>query len=629
MAAFLANALAAFLNQLVKPIYTRLFGLDSPRGRDGAIDDLELNVSHRSMMEDCAPGMSTTQGCNDDSDVIVTFKEALKQRVGAERYQIWFSGIEFDIETPAADEGNKQGCIIATARGQFAADRLSKNFMSSLRAAASAACGSLTNVRIDVASTPVQQVGLPFDDAADTNSVHPNDSATADGVIQPAAQDTVARDASAQASAKSSGLTNTGSANKRKPANRRPQTQSIAAILADGIDSRKTAAQPSPTVPAPRRRETQSAAAPAPTAAPATAPGMPASTRQNMRQAMDHRWDNFVTGACNKLAVTACEMTIESPRTASPLVLWGPPGSGKSHLLGAVAKKLRAVHRLRQVIIMSAEDFTNDFIKALHGNSLPAFRSRFRDASALLIDDIQFFVDKKATIRELQHTIEMFAEAGKPLVFAGTKAPTEIKGLGGELSGRLASGLVCQVNSLDFETRVELLKRYADTSSPDPWPQAVLEEIAESVDGDGRLLIGVANLVSLLHRMYGAMPTMEQIRQHGSHLLRSSGVPITLQTIEQAVEKVFQLEGRSLQSGSQAKSLTGPRMLAMYLSREMTGSPFSEIGGHYGGRSHSTAILASQRVRQWIDGNKKIGRGQTAIATDEAIRRIEAMLKTG
>lgn len=604
------------------------------------------------MMEDCAPGMSTTHGCNNDSEVIVTFKEALKQRVGAERYQIWFSGVEFEVEStpstenaadssagsPAAASQNAQvspGCIIATARGQFAADRLSKNFLSAMRAAASAACGSLTNIRIDVASTPTQQVGLPFEDVGtDANSVADQaDSAppASDQADAQAASESTAAAASSDFDASAvrgtarpkSRPQTKAQRNDRASKRRRPQTQSLAAILADGIDSRKTA---SGSASPPPKRQTSAG----PAAAAASAPqAMPASTRENMRRAMDHSWDNFVTGPSNRLAVTACEMTIESPRTASPLVLWGPPGCGKSHLLGAVAKKLRTIHRMRQVIILSAEDFTNDFIKALHGNSLPAFRSRFRDASALLIDDIQFFVDKKATIRELQHTIEMFAEAGKPLVFAGTKAPTEIKGLGGELSGRLASGLVCQVNSLDFETRIELLRRYANQSSPDAWPEETLSEIAEAVDGDGRLLIGIANLISLLQRMYGSMPTMEQIRQHGSHLLRSSGVPITLQTIEQAVEKVFQLEGRSLQSGSQAKSLTGPRMLAMYLSREMTGSPYSEIGGHYGGRSHSTAILASQRVKQWLEANKQIGRGTTALATDEAIRRVEAMLKTG
>lgn len=322
-------------------------------------------------------------------------------------------------------------------------------------------------------------------------------------------------------------------------------------------------------------------------------------------------------------------MAIENPGMASPLVLWGPPGSGKTHLLCAVAQKLRGLHRMRRVVYLSAEEFTNDFIKALNGNCLPAFRSRFRDADALLIDDIQFFVEKKATIRELHHTIEMLAESGKPLVFAGTKAPTEINGLGGELSGRLASGLVCQVDSLDDQTRTQLLSRYSTDRCLIPWPTETLDEIAGLADGDGRLLSGIVNLVALLQRMYGQMPSMDQIRQHGGHLLRRAGVPITLSAIERAVERVFQLDSHSLQSGSQTKSVTEPRMLAMYLSREMTSSAFSEIGGHFGGRSHSTAILANQRVRQWLDAGRSIGRGKAAMSTDEAIRRIESMLKTG
>ena len=322
-------------------------------------------------------------------------------------------------------------------------------------------------------------------------------------------------------------------------------------------------------------------------------------------------------------------MAIESPGIASPLVLWGPAGSGKSHLLNAVATKLRRVHRMRRVMYLGAEEFTNDFIKALNGNCLPAFRSRFRDADALLIDDIQFFVEKKATIRELHHTIEMLAEYGKPLIFAGTKAPSEINGLGGELSGRLASGLVCQVESLDSDTRTELIRRYSTERCPIPWPDSTIWEIAAVAEGDGRLLSGIVNLVSLLQRMEGKMPSMDQIRQHGSHLLRKAGVPITLSAIERAVEKVFQLDAKSLQSSSQTKSITEPRMLAMYLSREMTSSAFSEIGGHFGGRSHSTAILANQRVRQWLDAGRSIGRGKSSLATDEAIRRIESVLKTG
>lgn len=566
------------------------------------------------MMEDCAPGMSTQQGCTDDSDVIETFKEALKQRVGQERFQIWFSGVQFNLDSEQAERS-----IVAITHGQFAADRLAKHYLSAMRGAAASALGASTAIKIQVQAIPAKQVELPF--AGGTELDAPAlDSQTPDG--------------QASSANKSSGKPSTSVVSQPRPAKRRTRrsAQSIHAILRDGTDSRKpvgrrVAARPSET-PLLDLNQQSAASEHANSGSPrGDTPGREA--KGGLPSRGECNWENFVAGRCNELARTACKMAIETPGLASPLVLWGPPGSGKTHLLSAVADKLRRIHRMRRVLSLSAEEFTNDFIKALNGNCLPAFRSRFRDADALLVDDIQFFVEKKATIRELHHTIEMLADYGKPLVFAGTKAPTEINGLGGELSGRLASGLVCQVEALDNETRKSLMSRYASQRCNIAWPEDTLAEIADVVDGDGRLLSGIVNLVVLLQRMHGRMPSLDEIRQHGGHLLRRAGVPITLSGIERAVEKVFQLDAKSLQSESQTKSVTEPRMLAMYLSRELTSSAFSEIGGHFGGRSHSTAILANQRVRQWLDAGRSIGRGKAALSAEEAIRRIESMLKTG
>lgn len=637
LAACLANALAAFpCGLIIVKALPNIPTLHHLRGRKLASSVRFHQPNPRtSMMEDCAPGMSISHGCTDDSDVIEIFKEALKQRVGEERFQIWFSAVrfEFAVADSAADSTDCQTpinpgarSIVAFAHGKFAAERLAKDYLSAMRGAAASACGQTTHVRIDVDATPARQVQLPFtadgspnENAPESTDHTPAPSATDDRRTSPSRRQNVA-------------ARNHGS---------RGKTKSLHAILRDGTDTRKPArpktaplkvtslnetASPDSPVSETLLRETPPSDAPSSKASPAAA-GPDAKTPTGRRS--DCSWENFVASNCNELARTACKMAIENPALASPLVLWGPPGSGKTHLLSAVAAKLRSLHRLRRVVYLSAEEFTNDFIKALNANCLPAFRSRFRDADALIIDDIQFFVDKKATIRELHHTIEMLAEFGKPLVFAGTKSPAEIKGLGGELSGRLASGLVCQVESLDAAARLQLLSRYADERCLMPWPQETLKEIAHVASGDGRLLGGIVNLVALLQRMYGQMPTLDQIRQHGGHLLRSAGVPITLSAIERAVEKVFQLETKALQSESQTKTVTGPRMLAMYLSRELTSSAFSEIGGHFGGRSHSTAILANQRVRQWLDSGSPIGRGRAALSTDEAIRRIESMLKTG
>ncbi len=567
------------------------------------------------MKEDCAPGMSTPHGCNGDTEVVDTFTEALKRRVGTDRFRIWFSGVRFAVEAAPGDGECTAASLLAVTGGQFAADRLTKHFLSEMRAAAAAAFGRNTAVKVLVETARPQQASLPFDDGSD-----PAASVTAS-----------AADGSSSRNRKRSG----------RPEKRRSSggPQSLRNILDDGTDSRRGSSRGNRTIGSVERdssagdgAETAGFAAAASTQRSSRSSNAPAgrAVAGKHRPAVDqYLWENFVGGDCNEMARAACRMAIETPSTASPLVLWGPAGCGKTHLLAAVASKLRGIHRMRRLVSLSAEEFTNDFIKALNTSSLPTFRLRFRDADALLIDDVQFFVEKKATIRELHHTIEMLAESGKPLLFAGTRMPSEIKGLDGQLSGRLAAGLVCQLEALDTATRYKLLSLYAQQRCTYPWPEETLRAIAESAAGDGRVLSGIVNLVNLLQRMEGRMPSMDRIRQHGGHLLRSGNAPITLLSITRAVEKVFGLDSRSLQSNSQTKSVTEPRMLAMYLSREMTSSAFSEIGGHFGGRSHSTAILANQRVREWLDAGRAIGRGKSALPAEEAIRRIESILKTG
>jgi chromosomal replication initiator protein len=559
--------------------------------------------------------MSTPHGCNGDREVVDTFTEALKRRVGTDRFRIWFSGVRFAVESGGGDGKPGAGALVAVAGGQFAADRLTKHFLSEMRAAAAAAFGRNTAVKVLVETAQPQQASLPFDDGSD-----------------PAI-------AAVPATTSSADRSTARTAAKRQQRRSSAGPQSLRTILHDGTDSRRGTPRGEQAIRTAERDSSggetvdrKACAAATPTQASSRSGNRPAghAVAGKPQPARDeYRWENFVAGDCNELARAACRMAIETPSTASPLVLWGPAGCGKTHLLAAVANKLRGIHRMRRLVSLSAEEFTNDFIKALNTSSLPSFRLRFRDADALLIDDVQFFVEKKATIRELHHTIEMLAESGKPLLFAGTRMPSEIKGLDGQLSGRLAAGLVCQLDALDTATRYELLSLYAQQRCQFPWPEETLRAIAESAAGDGRVLSGIVNLVNLLQRMERQMPSLDRIRQHGAHLLRSGNTPITLSSITRAVEKVFGLDARSLQSNSQTKSVTEPRMLAMYLSREMTSSAFSEIGGHFGGRSHSTAILANQRVRQWLDAGRAIGRGKSALPADEAIRRIEALLKTG
>lgn len=335
----------------------------------------------------------------------------------------------------------------------------------------------------------------------------------------------------------------------------------------------------------------------------------------------------FVSGSCNQLAFTAMTMVSQQPGMASPLFLCGPSGSGKTHMLTAMADQFRRRHRMRRVMHLSAEQFTNDFITSVGNSGIGSFRRRYREVDALLIDDVQFLGAKKATLRELLYTVETLAAAGRPLVFSGSHGPTEIQGLTHELAGRMAGGLVCPLGPLDLTTRETILRRWLGDTCPMPVEDGMISQLTSMLAGDGRVISGVVNTINLLQRMYGRNPSMDEVRRFGGDMLRSAKPVASLSVIETAVCDAFQLPLDVLRGGTQTRAVTEPRMLAMYLSRQMTSAAYTEIAKHFGGKSHSTAMAAEKNVKAWLENNKSIGRGQSAMSAQEAIERIENLLR--
>jgi chromosomal replication initiator protein len=322
-------------------------------------------------------------------------------------------------------------------------------------------------------------------------------------------------------------------------------------------------------------------------------------------------------------------MACQNPGAASPLFISGPTGTGKTHLLSAIAEQFRRRHRLRRVMHLSAEQFTNDFISSVGNSGITAFRRRYREVDALLIDDVQFLGSKKATLRELLYTVETLSSAGRPLVFSALQSPMEIQGLASELAGRMAAGLVCPIGPLDSATRQNLFRGWLRDRCPIEVPETMVVQLAEMLSGDGRVISGVVNIINTLQRMFDRMPTMDELRQFGGDLLRSARPVATLAMIEHAVCEAFHLAPETLRGVSQSRSVTQPRMLAMYLSRQLTSAAYAEIARHFGGKSHSTAISAEQNVKSWLASGKPIGRGSHSMSVKEALDRVEGLLRSG
>ena len=337
------------------------------------------------------------------------------------------------------------------------------------------------------------------------------------------------------------------------------------------------------------------------------------------------RLEEFVVGESNRLAFMAVQSVLRQPGAVSPFYLHGPTGCGKTHLLEGMQSTLRR-SGLRQVICLSAEQFTSHFLEALQGGGLPNFRRKYRDLDALLIDDVQFFRNKRATLVEFQHTLDALLREGKQLIFSGDRSPRELPSLGAELTARLAGGLVCGLDPLDEQSRLEVLRRKA-ARFDQPVEDAALGWIASRMAGDARRLSGALHRLQAASEALRQPMTMELAEQALSDLIGAAQPVVRLKDIETAVCEVFGVTPDNLQSARKTKAVSQPRMLAMWLARKHTRAAYSEIGEYFGNRSHSTVISANKKVENWMSGNEEVVIAHASCPVKDAIRRVETQLQ--
>ena len=576
----------------------------------------------------------------------------------------------------SADDQVNQGSrherqITLSIRGQFALDRLRQNFLREMRGAAMQACGDRTEIVLRLDEPTATQANLPLtDEEAAKENTGSGAAASALEDVNQTPQVTASQPSIQQSAPANHRQTNASSRKRNRTLQAKStngRTQSISSYIGEGSgaatggdgsgaatggdgtrrrsDNQSLRIDQAEQLEFPGlnhgNRGRQATGSPANTSPDSpTRPSSKTTKKTSAKQAPQQGGNtddakqratvsNFIAGSSNQLAYTALTMVCQDPKTASPIFFCGPTGTGKTHLMSAIADQLRRRHRMRRVMHLSAEQFTNDFISSVGNSGITAFRRRYREVDALLIDDVQFLGAKKATLREMLYTVETLASAGRPLLFSGLQAPSEIAGLSHELAGRMASGLVCPIQPLDIDVRREILERWIAERCPLEVPSVLLDQINPMLAGDGRVVSGVANMINTLQRMFGRVPSLDEIRQFGGSLLRASTPIATLSVIETAVCDAFHLPHNTLRGRSQTRAVTGPRMLAMYLARQLTASAYAEIATHFGGKSHSTAISAENNVKKWLECGKSIGRGQLAMSTREAVARVENLLRSG
>ncbi len=339
-------------------------------------------------------------------------------------------------------------------------------------------------------------------------------------------------------------------------------------------------------------------------------------------------FQDLVAGSANRVALAAAQMVVERPDAVSPCFFHGPPGSGKTHLLEAIWTAVRQTPRARHVLYLTAEQFTSNFLEALRGSGLPSFRHKYRHVDLLLLDDVHFFMGKRATLVELQNTVDALQRAGRQLVLAADRSPAELTQFDGALATRLAAGLVCELQPADQATRLEILRRLAERSTSSV-PEEVLAWMAEHLDGDARRLSGALHRLEASERAFGRPIDMELAQASLRDLIGSARRGVQLPDIARAVCDVFGVDPQRLQSSQKERALSQPRALAMWLARKHTRAAYSEIGAYFGRRSHSTVISAQKQVGRWMDQQQPVLLANGTCAVDEAIRRVETQLRAG
>ena len=315
-----------------------------------------------------------------------------------------------------------------------------------------------------------------------------------------------------------------------------------------------------------------------------------------------YTFERFVVGSTNRFAYTAAKKVAEEPGGSyNPLFIYGQSGLGKTHLLHAIAHRVRQDHPSHRILYIQSEDFVNELITNLRrGKDMQEFRDKYRSVDLFLMDDVQFIAGKDSSEEELFHTFNTLYEQKKQIVFTSDRPPHEMLRLEQRLRTRFEQGLPADIQPPDYETRVALLKNKSlerGISLPDP----VLSYVADNITSNVRQIEGVVNKIMAFQELMGAQVDVETTIRAVRDILRAKEnfLP-SADTIIQEVARFYELDAAAITGQSQNKEISTARNVCMYIIREMTQLSLAEIGQQFGGRHHSTVLNSINRVEKMM-----------------------------
>jgi len=315
-------------------------------------------------------------------------------------------------------------------------------------------------------------------------------------------------------------------------------------------------------------------------------------------------FDNFVEGSSNQFAKAASLAVAEAPGKTNfnPLLVYGGVGLGKTHLIQAIGNYSKQQGKIKKILYVSSEKFTIDFINSISNNKTTEFSSFYRTVDLLLVDDIQFFIDKERTQEEFFHTFNALHQKGKQIVLTSDRAPKEHKGLEERLVSRFQWGLVVDIQPPDLETRMAILKKKAEEDNIGI-SSDVAHFIATHITSNIRELEGALIKLLAFSSLNGKEITMELAKSVLKDIIRYQNKQISIDKIQQVVASYYDMSENILKSKTRKQEAVLARQIAMYLSKKMTKHTLKTIGLHFGGRDHSTVVYAINEIQSMVEGD--------------------------
>ena len=312
------------------------------------------------------------------------------------------------------------------------------------------------------------------------------------------------------------------------------------------------------------------------------------------------RFENFITGSSNKLALEASLKVSESFSIYNPLYIYSGVGMGKTHLLNSIGLELK---KNKKVMFISAERFMYQFVRSIKANDMVKFKDYFRNTDVLLIDDIQFMNGKEAMQEEFFHTFNALLEKGSQIIISADRPPNKLSRIQERIKSRFSGGLVVDIQKPDYDLRKKIVKFKCDDLQSFQSDQICVSEeiqnfVCTEISNSVRELIGAINRIASFSRIYNKEPNLSEAKIVLKDLLNLSENKVTIDLIQTVVCKFFKISKNEMLSSRRSRYLVRPRQTAIYLTKILTSKSLPEIGREFSNRDHTTIIHSVKTIEK-------------------------------